>query len=191
MSGILRAHLEKFISMDRAEFLAVMSYFESCSVKKKENILEQGDICKYHYFVEQGCLRKFFLKSTGVEQTTEFALEHWWMTDNFAFERKEQTTFFIQGVEHSKILRISYENREALVNAHPVMEHYFRLVYQRAYAAAERRIRYLYEYTREELYFHFADHYPQFVQRIPQYLLASFLGFTPEYLSEIRSKLRS
>ncbi|SFW19812.1 hypothetical protein SAMN02927921_00498 [Sinomicrobium oceani] len=65
------------------------------------------------------------------------------------------------------------------------------MVYQKACVAAERRIRFLYEFSREELYLHFANNYPQFIQRIPQYLLASFLGFTPEYLSEIRNKLRS
>lgn len=191
MSAILRQHLEKFISIDPEEFQAVMSYFETRSVKKKENLMEEGDFCKYHYFVEHGCLRMFFLKSSGVEQTTEFALEHWWLTDNFAFERKQQSNFFIQAVEPGRVLQISYENREALLLAHPVIERYFRLVYQRAFAASERRIRYLYEFSREELYFHFAKHYPNFVQRIPQYLLASFLGFTPEYLSEIRRKFNS
>ena len=71
------------------------------------------------------------------------------------------------------------------------MERYFRFIYQRAFAAMQMRIKYLYEFSKEDFYSHLASHYPEFVQRIPQYLIASFLGFTPEYLSEIRNKSRS
>ncbi len=191
MSVILKKHVEKFVNIDEAAFQEVLAFFDMIPVKKKENLMEEGEFCNYHFFVEQGCIRKFFLKENGMEQTTEFALEHWWMTDNFAFERREQSGFYIQAIEPSVVLRISHDNRAALLREFPFMEHYFRMIYQRAYAAAERRIRFLYELSREDLYLHFADSYPQFVQRIPQYLLASFLGFTPEYLSEIRNKLRS
>nr|WP_316931080.1 hypothetical protein [Chryseobacterium oranimense] len=86
---------------------------------------------------------------------------------------------------------IDNQQQELLLKKHPVMERYFRMIYQRAYAASERRIRYLYEMSREELYVHFSTMYPWFIQRIPQYLIASFLNLTPEYLSEIRAKLRS
>lgn len=191
MSVIFRSHLEKFISVNDQTFEKVNSFFEEVSYKKKESLMNSGDLCRYQFFVEKGCLRKFFLKDSGVEQTTEFALENWWMTDNFAFEHHLESDFSIQAVEPSVVLRITMENREALMKEIPEMEHYFRMVYQRAYAAAERRIRFLYQYSREELYLHFAENFPEFLQRIPQYLLASFLGFTPEYLSEIRSKLRS
>jgi hypothetical protein len=68
------------------------------------------------------------------------------------------------------------------------MERYFRLIHQRAHAAAQNRLKGLFSQTREEIYRQFVKQYPEFVQRIPQYLLASFLGFTPEYLSELRAK---
>ena len=191
MSVILKNDLNKFVSIDDLTFQEILGYFERMSFDKKQNLMEEGEFCDSHFFVEQGCIRKFFLKDNGAEQTTEFAIANWWITDTFAFERKLQTTFHIQAVEPSAVLRISHDNRKALLAAHPIMERYFRMIYQRSYAASERRIRYLYEFSREELYLHFEKNYPQFVQRIPQYLLASFLGFTPEYLSEIRGKLRS
>ena len=72
-----------------------------------------------------------------------------------------------------------------------IMERYFRYVYQRAFAAYQMRLKYLYTMSKEDYFFHFYDLYPGFVQRIPQYLLASFLGLTPEYLSELRKKKRS
>lgn len=191
MSTSLKAHLDKFIELEGSAFSDIIPYFEQETFKKKENLIAAGDFCNYQYFVEKGCVRKFFIKENGVEQTTEFALENWWITDNFAFERKSSTSFYIQAVEPVTLLQISHANREALLKAHPVMERYFRFVYQTAYAAAERRIRFLYEFSREDLYLHFSQNYPDFIQRIPQYLLASFLGFTPEYLSEIRGKMRS
>ena len=70
----------------------------------------------------------------------------------------------------------------------PKMERYFRKIHQRAHGASQFRIRCQYDLSREELYRHLMSLYPEFVQRIPQYLLASYLGFTPEYLSEIRAK---
>lgn len=186
-----KAHLDKFITINDEEFASVLSFFYAIEVKKKHVLMHDGEICKSMFFVVSGCLRKFFMNEKGVEQTTEFAIENWWMTDTFAYERQVASNFCIQSVEKSIILVISFQRQEELLKKHPLMERYFRMVYQRAYAAAERRIRYLYEFSREELYVHFSTQYPWFIQRIPQYLIASFLGFTPEYLSAIRAKLRS
>ena len=188
---IFKQHLDKFIEIDDEEFASVISFFQVLEVKKKQDLMSDGEICRTMFFVVKGCLRKFFINEKGIEQTTEFAIENWWITDTFAYERQLKSGFCIQAVEKSVILKIDFHSQEALLKKHPVMERYFRMVYQRAYAAAERRIRYLYEFSREELYVHFSTQYPWFIQRIPQYLVASFLGFTPEYLSEIRAKLRS
>lgn len=186
-----KQHLDKFININDEEFTSVLSFFQVLEVKKKQDLMSEGEICRSLFFVVKGCVRKFFINEKGIEQTTEFAIENWWITDTFAFERQMKSDFSIQSVEKSIILKIDFQSQKALLEKHPVMERYFRMVYQRAYAAAERRIRYLYEFSREELYLHFSTHYPWFIQRIPQYLIASFLGFTPEYLSEIRAKLRS
>ena len=186
-----KEHLDKFINISDEEYTSVLSFFQILDVKKKHNLMLDGEICKSIYFVVKGCLRKFFINEKGVENTTEFAIENWWITDTFAYERQIKSDFCIQAVERSTILVIDLQSQEKLLKKHPVMERYFRMIYQRAYAASERRIRYLYEMSREELYMHFSTQYPKFIQRIPQYLIASYLGFTPEYLSEIRAKLRS
>lgn len=186
-----KAHLHKFITITDEEYTSIIPFFEVMEVKKKQNLVLEGEICRTMYFVVKGCLRKFFINEKGVENTTQFAIENWWITDTFAYERQLQTDFNIQAVEHSTILVIDFKNQELLFAKHPVMERYFRIIYQRAYAASERKLRYLSEFSREELYIHFSTMYPWFIQRIPQYLVASFLGFTPEYLSEIKAKLRS
>jgi len=188
---IFKAHLDKFITLNDDEFVSVFSFFQVLDVKKKQDLMLNGEVCKSMFFVLKGCLRKFFVNEKGIEQTTEFAIENWWITDTFAYERQIKSDFNIQAVEKSTILMIDLQAQEELLKKHPAMERYFRMIYQRAYAASEKRIRYLYELSREELYIHFSTQYPWFIQRIPQYLIASFLGFTPEYLSEIRAKLRS
>jgi CRP-like cAMP-binding protein len=68
--------------------------------KKKQNLMTEGEICRSMYFVVKGCLRKFFINEKGVEQTTEFAIENWWITDTFAYERQSVSNFSIQSVEN-------------------------------------------------------------------------------------------
>ncbi|TCC97144.1 Crp/Fnr family transcriptional regulator [Pedobacter hiemivivus] len=191
MSEIFKNHLKKFIEVNDEEFAGILAFFQVKTVKKKENLLIEGQICKSHYFVLKGCLRNFFINEKGIEQTTDFAIENWWITDNFAYERGLPTEFYIQAVENSEILIINRQSQEKLLIEFPKMERYFRFIYQRAYAASQIRIKYLYDFTKEEIYHHLCKSQPEFVQRIPQYLIASFLGFTPEYLSEIRNKNRS
>ena len=191
MSQIFKQHLEKFISISDEEFESILTYFKTNRVSKKEILQQEGEIRRCQYFVLSGCLRKFMLNEKGVEVTTEFALETWWLSDNRSFEFQSEALFSIQAVENSEILTIDFQSLEKLYKDFPVMERYFRYVYQRAFAAYQMRIKYLYTFSKEDYFFHFYDSYPEFVQRVPQYLLASFLGLTPEYLSELRRKKRS
>ncbi len=191
MPDAFKNHINKFTNITDDAFSNILSFFEEQNVKKKENLLGEGKPCRYNYFVLKGCLRMFFINDKGVEQTTEFAIENWWLTDNFAFERHLPSPFYIQAVENSHLLRIDYASQEKLVATHPEMERYFRFIFQRAFSAAQMRIKYLYDFSKEEMFHQLNDQHPEFVQRIPQYLVASFLGFTPEYLSEIRKKPRS
>ena len=181
-------HINKFAPISDAEFAAIREYVEIRTFRKKENLLTEGQICRSHFFVLQGLLRQFFINEKGQEQTTEFAIENWWITDQLAFESQTASGFSIQAVEKSEVLIIHRDAQEALFREHPIMERYFRFIYQRAFAAAQRRVQYIFSLSKEEFYFSLLDKYPDFVQRVPQYLIASFLGFTPEYLSEIRRK---
>ncbi len=190
MSEIFKKHIAKFVELNDEEFSDIIAFFQTKDIRKKETLLSEGQVCKSNYFVLKGCLRKYFINDKGGEQTTEFAIENWWMTDNIAYEHQLRSAFYIQAVEHSTLLFIDCDSQERLLKQHPKMERYFRYIYQRAYAASQMRIKFLYDYSKEDFYHFFNRKHPDFVQRIPQYLLASFLGFTPEYLSEIRKKKR-
>ncbi|WP_235833111.1 Crp/Fnr family transcriptional regulator [Arcticibacter tournemirensis] len=185
---MLKTHIDKFVKISDEEFVDIIKYFQAQTFKKKENLLNEGQVCKINYFVLKGILRKFFINEKGVEQTTEFAIENWWMTETFSYLNQTPTEFYIQAVENAEVLAIHQNTYNNLLEKHPIMEKYFRCIYQKAYAAAQMRIKFLYEHSREELYHHFRRSQPGFLQRVPQYLIASYLGFTPEYLSEIRRK---
>ena len=188
MSECLRKHIEKFVKISHADYLKISTCLSPRTLSKKENLLVEGKVCKANYFVVKGCLRMFFVNKKGVEQTMEFALENWWLADYTSFSSKKPSGFYIQAVEKSEVLALNFPAQEEVLAQVPVMERYFRLVHQRAHAASQFRIKTLYNFSREELYHQFNKHYPEFVQRVPQYLLASFLGFTPEYLSKIRGR---
>jgi len=191
MYQIFRNHLEKFIKVNDEDFEKILFFFEVKTFSKKEILLEEGQVCRNNYFVLKGLIRKFYINEKGTEQTTEFAIETWWMTDNISYEHKTPSEFYIQTVEKSEVLVISNEAQERLLDAFPVMEKYFRIVYQRAVAALQNRVKYIFSFSKEEFYLNLRQKYPEFVQRVPQYLIASFLGFTPEYLSELRKKIVS
>ena len=185
---MLKTHIDKFVKISDEEFADIIKCFQAQTFKKKENLLNEGQVCKINYFVLKGILRKFFINEKGVEQTTEFAIENWWMTETFSYLNQTPTEFYIQAVENAEVLAIHQNAYNNLLEKHPIMEKYFRCIYQKACAAAQMRIKFLYEHSREELYHHFRRSQPGFLQRVPQYLIASYLGFTPEYLSEIRRK---
>jgi len=191
MNNQLFDHIKKYIELDESNFTEILSYFEHTSLKKKEIIMTAGKKCTRQYFVLSGCLHMYFINEKGMENTIQFGIENWWLTDNLAFLKQSETDFYIQAVENTEILSIDFEKQEALLNRFPALEKYFRMVYQIAYGASIMKMKYVFNHSKEDIFFLFREHYPAFIQRIPQYLLASFLGLTPEYLSEIRKKKRS
>jgi len=184
----LTTHIKKFTFLSEADEIALLSYVKPLQIKKKALLLKEGQVCKANYFVEKGCLRLFFVDEKGAEQTSQFAIENWWITDYASFCNRAPSQFYIQAVEHSSIIAIERTVQEALFAQLPQLERYFRQVLENAYAASQQRIRYMFSLSKENMYKHFSASFPGFVQRVPQYMLASYLGLTPEYVSEIRKK---
>jgi len=179
-------HINKITGQPVTDISAILSFFEAHTFRKKEILQEEGKRCSSYFFVASGCLRLFFTDDNGAEQTLQFALENWWMTDLDAFRAGKTSGYSIQALEPTEVLRISYKNYEQLLYKNPLMEQYFRRVYERSYAASLLRIQLISRMPKQAFYENFASKYPDFLQRIPQKVLASFLGFTPEYLSELR-----
>jgi len=187
MTEHLLNHIRKLGPASDEALAQVARVFSVIELPKKQLALAEGDTCTHLYFVAKGCLRLFYLDDKGAEQTIQLALETWWMTDLDAFHRKGKSSFSIQAIENTTLLCITKHNWDSLLKAYPELEHYFRTIYERAYAAALFRMKY-FRLPKDAFYELFRAKYPEFTQRIPQKILASFLGFTPEYLSELRKK---
>jgi len=181
-------HFRRYIEVSPDEEIEILQYFTSKTFKKKEILLELDSRCRYHYFVINGCLRLFYLSEKGIDQTIQFAIENWWLTDYAAFGLQSDSNFSIQAVEKTEVMILDLYGQEELLMQFPKLERYFRLLYQKAYAASQFRIKYLFDYSREDMYHHFNNGFPEFTNRIPQNILASFLNMAPEYLSEIKAK---
>ncbi|WP_239455643.1 Crp/Fnr family transcriptional regulator [Flavobacterium ginsenosidimutans] len=93
----------------------------------------------------------------------------------------------MQAVENSEVIAIDKTILESLLIEIPNLERYFRIVTQKSFGAMQMRIKFLFTMSAEERYHHFNDHFPEFVQRVPQYMLASYLDFSAEFMSKIRA----
>lgn len=188
MYNQLVSHFQQYIKLEDKQQDLISKSFKTVFLKKKDILLREGQICKCYYFVTKGCLRMYFYRNQGTEQITQFALENWWMTDYSSFIGQVPSDYNIQAVEDSHVLSITYEAYEKLLQEVPELERYFRIMAQKALAAHQFRLKLIFDMSKEDMYLHFKSSFPDFTQRIPQYMLASFLGLTPEYLSELRKK---
>ena len=182
------AHIRRYVELSEQDVETIESYVYPLELKKREFLVTEGQVCKYNYFVEKGCLRMFYVNEKMTEITVQFALETWWLSDYFSFARQMPSEYSIQAVEKSFVIAIDYSEQDKLFAEVPQLERYFRIMMQRALAASQLRIKLIYQLSKEEMYRHFNASFPAFFQRVPQYMIASYLGITPEYLSELRKK---
>ena len=191
MGTELIQHIRQFVTLTDDQTALIMANVSPRKVAKKGMLLNAGDICRANHFVVSGCLRLFFTDEQGNERTIQFAIENWWMTDYTSKDRKVPSQYSIQAVEDSIVISLDNQTGDKLFATVPALETYFRKILQRAYSASLFRISLLYSKSKEEMFFNFQQKFPEFVQRVPQYMLASLLGMTPEYLSELRKKTNS
>jgi len=165
------------------------SYLTPKKIRKKQYLLQEGEVCKYIAFVEKGVLRAYNVSDKGGEHIIQFALEGWIISDLFSFLTGEQATYNIDAIENSELLLISKASHEELLRTLPKYETYTRLQLTGAYIAMQRRLTSIISLTLEERYTYFTSLYPDIVQRVPQHMIASFMGLTPETLSRVRKRL--
>jgi len=190
MLTALIQHIQRFISLTEEEINVLTTYFTHRKTDKKEFLFQEGQICPANYFVVKGCYRLYYVNDKGIENIVQFGIENWWIADYMSLEKQIPSAFSLQAVEPGELLILEKQVQEELLEKVPKLERYFRIVAQRANGASQIRIKYISELSGEERYWQFTESFPEFVQRIPQYMLASYLGFTPEFLSKLRAKKR-
>ncbi|HEX8015806.1 MAG TPA: Crp/Fnr family transcriptional regulator [Flavobacterium sp.] len=187
MYSVLLSHIQKFISLEPFEIEILESGLGITKIQKIQHVLQEGQICNTMYFITKGCFRQYIINNKGTEQTLQFGVESWWITDYLSFHNQTPSHFYIQAVENSEIIAIEKPVLESLLIQIPKLERYFRIVSQKSFGAAQMRIKFLFTMSAEERYKHFKNQQPDFVQRVPQYMLASYLDFSAEFMSKIRA----
>ena len=167
----------------------IKTFLTPKKLRKKQYLLQEGDICKYIAFVEKGALKSYVIDEAGTERITQFALEGWTISDLYSFLTGEPATYHIDAIEDAELVLISKAAHEELLQKVPKYETYIRLQITGAYIALQRRLTSIISLPIEERYKNLIALYPTIVQRVPQHMIASYMGLTPETLSRVRGRV--
>lgn len=181
-------YAKNFIAINEEEAKLFLSCFKLVHVKKKQFIVQPGFTNQFRSFVVKGAFRTYMVNELGEENTLQFAIENWWVSDFNSYIYQEPATLFIVALEDCITLQIDFEKEKELKQNHHKFETFFRIMAEKGLAFEHRRILFDLTHSAEERYENFIINYPNFVQRVPQYALASYLGMTPEFLSRIRKR---
>lgn len=179
------------ISLTPEEQDFVKQYLTPKKLRKKQYLLQEGDVCKHLCVIEKGALKAYVLTESGDERITAFALEGWTMGDLSSFIKEEPATLNIDALEDCELVLISKQAYNELLQVMPKFETYIRILMTDAYMALQRRTTSMISLPLEERYKALTEMYPTIVQRVPQHMIASYMGLSPETLSRVRSRMTS
>ncbi len=158
-------------------------------ISKGDILLSQGDIASYGYKVKSGCLRSYVIDNTGKEHILQFAPEGWLVSDLDSFTNQKPSVIFIDAIEDSEISFISKSDFKDFSKLEKDTLIEMNIKFRNNLIATNKRIIALLSATAKERYVEFTQTYPTLVQRLPLKLIASYIGITPEYLSDLRRKI--
>ncbi|PHN01822.1 Crp/Fnr family transcriptional regulator [Flavilitoribacter nigricans] len=185
----LISYLSKHLPLNEKEIVFLKTVVKEKKVRRRQFLLQEGDICKHNSFVVEGCLRMYMVDENGKEHNLQFAIENWWVIDMNSFYSDEPSRLNIEAMENSMILQINREDQFNLFVNYPKFNRIFRVLSENALIACQRRVMQNISSTAEERYLDFMDRYPFLFNRISNVQIASYLGITPEFLSTIRKRL--
>jgi cAMP-binding proteins - catabolite gene activator and regulatory subunit of cAMP-dependent protein kinases len=187
----LKKYIQNKISLTDEQFDLISSTLTARKIKKETLLLKQGDVCSQVFFVSKGLLRAYTLDSSEKEHIIQFGPEDSWVADRNSFYFKEPAMFFVDAIEDSEVIYISrdfYEKSEKII---PDFSSFNVMALHNSIRFMQRRINLLLSATAEQRYLDFIELYPNLTLRVPQWMIASYLGITPESLSRVRKDLAS
>jgi CRP-like cAMP-binding protein len=166
----------------------IIATFQLKKLRKKQYFLEEGNVCKYVGFIVKGAMRQYSVDDKGVEHIVQLYIEDYWASDRESAVMLTPSRYYIDAWEDTELLIATVADMLDLIEKIPSFGQMTRLMDQRSFIVSQRRLNSTISNTAEKRYEEFADNHPQFIQRFPQHLIASFLGITKETLSRIRKQ---
>ncbi|KRD12365.1 cyclic nucleotide-binding protein [Flavobacterium sp. Root901] len=188
MYEIFQKYLEEKAKLTQADSERIQSFAIIKKLRKRQYLLQEGDVWKYDAFITKGCLRTYTVDGKGIEHVNSFSVENWWTGDRESLMTQQPSQFNIDAIEDTELVLFTHENFELLCREIPAFNTMVNTILQRSFIAAQNRIQASLTLTAEEKYLNFVNKYPGFALRIPQTMIASYLGMTPETLSRIRKQ---
>ena len=189
MFELLFEKFDEKIQLTDEEKQLCKTFFIPKKLRKKQYLLQEGDVCKYGAFVEKGFLRCYTTDDKGNEHMLQFAFEGWWMADQYSFLTNTPSRYNIDAMEDCELLLITRDAEEKMMQTVPKLERYFRVLLQNSLIATIKRLESSLSDTAEERYNRLLKNCPTVAERVPQHMLASAIGITPETLSRIRKQM--
>ena len=180
-------YVARHIQLTEEEEKYFVSLLRVIRVKKKQFISQPDFICKYRNYIVQGAMRSYLADSNGQEHTISLCVEDWWITDFNSYIHQVPGTLYVEALEPSTLIQIDHNAELLLMQTVPKFERFFRIITERSLAFLQKRMLSNFSKTAEERYLEYVEKYPSIASRVPQYTRASYLGFSPEFLSKIRN----
>jgi CRP-like cAMP-binding protein len=188
-TDLILQSVSKLIQLTPAEADNFLSLLDSRTLKTRQFILTEGNICKHSLFVTKGCLKGFSVDNNGFEHILHFAPPGWWIGDLYSLFSGKPGVLNIQAMEITEVLLLSKENQEKLYRDIPKFERFFRIITENSLVSFQQRVLDNLSLTAEDRYHNFCKKYPSLVNCLPQKEIAAFIGVTPEFFSKMRKRL--
>lgn len=187
--SLLIKNISKHITLSAEEISIFEMFWMERTFEKDEYLLQNSDICRYDNYVVSGVLKAFYINSeNGNEEIIYFAVDDWWATDIDSFSKQKPSMYNIQAIEKTTVLQINYHSFQKLLIEIPALEKFFRIILENYLGTLQKRIIDNKVYDAEYRYYDFLTTYPNIASKVPQYLIASYLGVSAEFISRIRKK---
>lgn len=190
MLEIFRDYLSSRISLSDEDFAQISEVAIQRKVRKRQYLLQQGDVWKYDAFVCKGLMRTYRVDEKGQEHIIQFCPENWWTGDRQSYITAEPARYDIDAYEDSEVLLFPKSDFAQLRRDLPELNNFMFDLLERSFVSLQNRVNSNIMHTADEKYAQFLKTYPDMANRVPLHMIASFLGITPETLSRVRSQLR-
>jgi CRP-like cAMP-binding protein len=180
---------DNYLPLDEDEKADLAGRVTERNIKRRQFILQEGDVCKHYTFVAEGCFKKFYADRNGVEHNLQFAAENDWIMEIDSFYNEKPSRVFIEAMEPSVILQIKKADLLQMFVSNPKFDRNFRVIVETRLVEMENRVLQSISSTAEERYLSFIAQYAHLMQRLPNTQIAAYIGITPEFLSKLRKDI--